>query len=589
MMRVLWLMALLTAAMTGGLARAQDTWVQIEAQPSLAEAEDRARAYAGVFANVNGFSLGSGWYAITIGPFTPEEARRQLDLLRGERLIPTDSFIAEQSKLGRRFWPVGPDTGGTGATGAGSPAAVPDLVAPAEPAPPVAPPVTPTLSPEESPAEARATEAALGAEDRQDLQRAMQFFGVYPGEIDGSFGPGTRSAMAAWQDRNAFDPTGILTTAQRKALIDGWQAERQALGLTSVSEAEAGIAIDLPLGLVEFDRYEPPFVRYKAKAASGFEILLISRRGDAKTLVAIYDRLQALELMPLTGDRSLAKASFTMHGTGDRIQSYAQAGLSDGMVKGFVLSWPLTENARATRVLEVMKATFAGQGSDALDENLGEPSQTASADLTSGLDVRRPVISRSGVFVDAAGSVLTTTEVLKQCDRITLDGLHPAAVVFRDENLGVAVLKPETALAPPAIAELQTALPRLNSDVAVAGYSYEDALTSPVVSFGTFAEAGGLNGEDTLARLAITTLPGDAGGAVLNAGGAMLGMLLPRAPVDGRDLPAGVEFALNSVTIADALAANGVTSPPSTRTGTLAAEDLAALARSMTVLVSCWK
>ncbi len=581
MMRVLWLMALLTAAMAGGLARAQDTWVQIEAQPSLAEAEDRARAYAGVFDNVNGFALGSGWYAITIGPFTPDEARRQLDLLRGERLIPTDSFIAEQSKLGRRFWPVGLDAGGIGATGAGSTTGGTEVIPPAESAP--------TLAPEETPAEARATEAALGAEDRQDLQRAMQFFGVYPGKIDGSFGSGTRSAMAAWQDQNAYAPTGILTTAQRKALIDGWQAERQALGLTSVSEAEAGIAIDLPLGLVEFDRYEPPFVRYKAKAGSGFEILLISRRGDAKTLVAIYDRLQALEIMPLTGDRSLAKASFTINGVGDRIQSYAQAGLVDGMVKGFALSWPLTENTRATRVLEVMKTTFAGQGSDALDENLGEPSQTASADLVSGLDVRRPVISRSGVFVDATGSVLTTTEVLKQCDRITLDGLHLADVVFRDESLGIAVLKPETALAPPAIAEVQTGLPRLNSDVAVAGYSYEDALTSPVVSFGTFAEAGGLNGEDTLARLAITTLPGDAGGAVLNAAGAMLGMLLPRAPVDGRDLPPGVEFALNGATIAGALAANGFTAPPSTRTGTLAAEDLAALARSMTVLVSCWK
>lgn len=584
MTRVFWLMAFLTVALTGGLAQAQDTWVQIEAQPSLAEAEGRARAYAGVFANVNGFTLDSGWYGIAIGPYTPEEAQRQLDLLRGERLIPADSYIAESGELGRRFWPVGLDAGGTAAAGAGTGATSDQTASATQPA------TEPALAaPDQTPEDPRASEAALSAEDRQDLQRAMQFVGVYSGKIDGSFGPGTRAAMAAWQAQNTFEPTGILTTAQRQSLVAGWKAERAAMGIEPVTEAEAGIDIDLPLGMVEFDRYDPPFVRYKAKGGSGFEILLISRQGDATTLAALYDHLQSLAIMPLTGARSLAKSSFILNGVGDKVQSYAQADLSGGLVKGFVLVWPLTDQTRASRILEVMKATFVPQGTEALDENLGEPSQTPTEDLVSGLEIRRPTISRSGVFIDAAGSVLTTTEVLKDCDRITLDGLHPADVALRNESLGFAVLKPQAALAPPAIAEMRVTLPRLNSDVALGGYSYEDTLDAPVVSFGTFAEGSGLNGEDSLARLTIKGLPGDVGGPVLDASGAMLGMLLPRVPVDGRDLPADVSFALKGAAITAALSAQGMVTVPSTRSGTLATEDLAALARSMTVLVSCWK
>ncbi|MDX1744221.1 MAG: peptidoglycan-binding protein, partial [Ruegeria sp.] len=37
-------------------------WVQVEAHPSLREAQERAQAYANVLPDVNGFRLNSGWY-----------------------------------------------------------------------------------------------------------------------------------------------------------------------------------------------------------------------------------------------------------------------------------------------------------------------------------------------------------------------------------------------------------------------------------------------------------------------------------------------------------------------------------------------
>ncbi len=99
---------LLTALLFGGAVRAQDpVWVQIEAQPTLVEGEERARAYAAAFPDVAGFQMTSGWYAIALGPFAPDTAAARLSELRAERLIPSDSYVNDGSNYRQAFWPVG--------------------------------------------------------------------------------------------------------------------------------------------------------------------------------------------------------------------------------------------------------------------------------------------------------------------------------------------------------------------------------------------------------------------------------------------------------------------------------------------------
>lgn len=560
---------------SGAAAQAQDTWVQVEAQPTLSEAEARARAYSDAFPNVQGYRLPSGWYAIVLGPFSTDEAQRQLDLLRNERLIPADSFVPTQPDFGQRFWPVGAPTSEP-ATADSAPTATLTTAAP-------------VLADVETPEQARAAENALTSDQRMDLQRALQFYGVYAGKIDGSFGKGTRASMADWQGRNGFEPTGILTTAQRAALIDGWTGERAALGLEPVSEPEAGIAMDLPLGLVEFAGYQPPFVTYGPKEGSGYQLLLISRRGEGKDLAALYDRMLAMSAIPIEGERSLQAASFTITGEGNGVSAYAMARMESGLIKGFALIGPTADSARRLRVIEQMLASFTPLAGKVLDANLGEPSSTPTAALLKGLEPRRPALSRSGVFISAAGAVLTTTEVLQSCTQITLDGRHAARVAYQDDLLGIAILEPDMVLAPRAVAELAPALPRLDSDVLMAGYSYEDKLSAPVISSGTFSEASGLNGEQDIARLTLQTLPGDVGGAVLDSTGAMIGLLAPRKDEAGRELPKDVSFILQGSAIAAALQDKAAVPALATTTATLATEELAQRARDMTVLVSCWK
>jgi hypothetical protein len=120
--------------------------------------------------------------------------------------------------------------------------------------------------------------------ERKELQAALQWFGFYSAVIDGAFGPATRSAMAAWQEAGAQRATGVLTTAQRVALLSAYRGAMAELGLQRVTEPEAGIAIDLPLAMIRFDRYDPPFVRYGEVDGSGVTVLL-NTTADAAALL----------------------------------------------------------------------------------------------------------------------------------------------------------------------------------------------------------------------------------------------------------------------------------------------------------------
>ena len=71
------------------------TWIQIEARPNEAQALERAGAYAAGLPDVSGFRLNSGWYAITLGPYSEDEARARLAALRRAGAIPGDSYLTE--------------------------------------------------------------------------------------------------------------------------------------------------------------------------------------------------------------------------------------------------------------------------------------------------------------------------------------------------------------------------------------------------------------------------------------------------------------------------------------------------------------
>ncbi|MFV2053422.1 trypsin-like peptidase domain-containing protein [Aliiroseovarius sp. YM-037] len=579
MKKLVFLFVLVASVTIGKTVTAQETaWVQIESQPSLQAGETRARAYSGAFDNVAGFAIGGSWYAIALGPYTREDATRRLRQLRRENLIPSDSFVAFSRSFRQQFWPVGANV-------LANPPILPergddDAVAEI--------PTTPeeVIIPDETPRQARRSEALLSREERELLQTALKSEGFYDAAIDGAFGRGTRAAMAAYQEAMGYEASGVLTTQQRLELIEAYNSILDGLDLEIVRNEEAGIEVKIPTAMVEFSRFEPPFVHYDSTTDEGIRVLLISQEGTQATLFGLYDIMQTLEIVPLEGERERKSASFTLTGQNDEISSYTYAALVEGQIKGFTLVWPAGDERRMRRVVREMQASFAPFG-EALDEMLGAPDEDQRIDLLAGLEIRRPDVSRTGFYIDAQGTVLTTSEVVSQCREITLNEDQEAEVAFVDEALGIAVLRPTSSLSPIAYASFRNTVARIKSDVAVAGFPYGGVLNAPTLTFGQLEDIRGLDGEENLNRLALAPREGDAGGPVFDSAGAVIGMLLPK-PTGGQQLPDEVSFSAKAQSVKDALEANGVTVSDAEANEQMAPEALTRLAADMTVLVSCW-
>lgn len=575
-----WVM--LVASLATASAQQDVVWVQIEAQPNLAEATERARIYAADLPDVNGFSLGGGWYGIALGPYTRADAEQVLRVYRAEGVIPRDSYIALGTTFRQQFWPVGANVLDRGVVEAPLGSTAP--VAEDTPAPVAEPVVTAPPPADETPAEAQRSERLLSRAERDQLQIMLQWAGTYTGTIDGAFGRGTRNAMAAWQDQKGFEVTGILTTAQRAALLDDYNAVLSDLGLRSVRDDTAGIEMMLPMDVVAFDKYEYPFAHYTQSGDVPATVLLISQAGDQTTLFGLYDIMQTLDIVPVDGPRERRERSFTLVGEDASRISETRVSLEGGEIKGFTLIWPAGDEERRTRLIAEMERSFVRVS------GVIPPSATTeeqAIDLVSGLEVRSPRLSRSGFFVDRQGTVITTSEAVASCTRITLDTDTEAQIAVNDQALGVAVLTPAEALAPLAVARFSDVTPRLQSEVAASGYSFEGVLGAPSMTFGTLGDVRGLGGETNMVRLEMDTLPGDAGGPVLDAGGGVLGMLLPQAQ-SGRTLPDGVRFALDRETLQDVLAQAGMAAAGTDSSSPIDPIDLTGEATGMTVLVSCW-
>ncbi|MFN3642022.1 MAG: serine protease [Gemmobacter sp.] len=543
-------------------AAAQTRWIQIEAQPSEREALARLQAWAGAFPDVSAYALTTGWFGIVLGPYAADDAALRLGLLRDDRLIPGDSFLADGRNFRAR---IGPQS---------------DTPAPPAPAPTV-------VTEGETLADARRDEAALDRPAREEIQTALAWFGHYAAAIDGAFGPGTRAAIGAWQAAEGAEATGVLTARQRTALIAAWRAGVAELGLTRVTEAEAGIEIDLPLGLVAFAGYEPPFVQYTPRGDSGVRVVLISQPGDQGALFALYDLLQAAEMVPPDGPRERRARSFEIRGSNAMVETYAYAELTGGLIKGYLLSWRTPDAVRMGRVLAAMRGSFRAIGDRALDPALEPLDPAVKAGMMTGLEPRRPARERSGAFVDARGTVLTAAEAVAGCGSVTVEGGVAADVVLRDEAAGIAVLRPRVPLAPARLAGAG-ALPRPGAEVAVAGFPFGAALAVPVLTFGTFAAEGGLAGEAGVARARLAALPGDIGGPVLDAAGAVVGILLPQGGNGRRILPEDVAYFAPVAVVAPVLEAGGIAVPTAVRSGAMAPEDVTAIGRALAVQVSCW-
>lgn len=161
--------------------------------------------------------------------------------------------------------------------------------------------------------EARLAETALvlTRDDRRAIQRALSLLDFNPRGIDGLFGAGSRTAIAAWQKANGHAATSFLTRQQVVQLLE--QSDRRA------AELEAAAA----LRKAEQERQDQLF--WNQTGAAGDEAGLrsyLKKFPDGIFAELATDRLAAIE--EARGAQAAAKdrAAWAIAETGDTIASY---------------------------------------------------------------------------------------------------------------------------------------------------------------------------------------------------------------------------------------------------------------------------
>jgi S1-C subfamily serine protease len=572
-------------ALVAGASVAQDTrWIQIEAQPSLLEAETRARIYAQEFPDTQAHSIGSGWYAITLGPLPEDQADLRMSQLRARAAIPRDSFLATGANYRQRIYPIGP-----------APAAVtPKQTAEAEVVQEEATQMSvvetaESATPEQSISaldetlsEARASEGLLSREEKMDLQRYLQWAGYYNSTIDASFGRGTRRSMAAWQTDNGHEDTGVLTTAQREKLRAQYFAIFAGLGLETHRDLEAGISIDLPKEVVAFDAYAAPLAHFKSQdASSPAQIFLISAAGNRGDLAAIYRVLPTLSIVPMNIEKSLNKDRFIITGAGTSTRAFITALHKGGEIKGFGLIWPNQNEEQFDRLVAHMRKSF-DTFSGTLDPSLSVAINETETEF--GVAIRKPAFVKSAVFVSDQGHAMTDTSDLEQCSALTIGGTYDAEIIARSET-GAGLLSPKSDFNPISYAKLGNAV-RKGDKTFLSSYPYGGRLGLASVTEATVAETTDLSGNAEKFRLDLLAEPGDFGGAVLDQSGNLTGILVSQDDT-GRVLPNNVNFAAATEALASMMQSAGLRLSSG---ATQRLDDVALIASAQNILtpIECW-
>ena len=577
-------------ALVAGASAAQDMrWIQIEAQPSLLEAETRARIYAQEFPDTQAHSIGSGWYAITLGPLPEDEADLRMSQLRARAAIPRDSFLATGANYRQRIYPIGPAPAAVTAAQTFEAEVIQEeatqvsVVETAESAAPEqASPEQSITVPDETLSEARESEGLLSPDEKMDLQRYLQWAGYYNSTIDASFGRGTRRSMAAWQTDNGHEDTGVLTTAQREKLRAQYFAIFAGLGLETHRDLEAGISIDLPKEVVAFDAYAAPLAHFKAQdASSPAQIFLISAAGNRGDLAAIYGVLPTLSIVPMNIEKSLNKDRFVITGAGTSTRAFITASHKGGEIKGFGLIWPNQNEEQFDRLVAHMRKsfeTFPGT----LDPSLSVAINDSETEF--GVAIRKPAFVKSAVFVSDQGHAMTDTSNLENCSALTIGGTYDAEIIARSET-GAGLLSPKSEFNPISYAKLGDAV-RKGDKTFLSSYPYGGRLGLASVTQATVMETTDLSGNAEKFRLDFLAEPGDLGGAVLDQSGNLTGILVSRDDT-GRILPNNVNFAAATDALASMMQSAGLRF----RTGkTNRLDDVALIASAQNILTpfECW-
>lgn len=514
---------------------------------------------------------------------------------------------------------IAPLIGGSAAAAATAP--FPPVTAPAPPAvtcpqdtaragcPPVVVVAASAAADQQALEAARSAFRALPQRERFDLQVLLAVLGYWSAVANDSFGPKLMAAIQAFQRDLGTAPTGALSGPELSALHASASPLLRLWGLRPVRHPIADATLWVPAGLDLTRATSDDGITLTSQAA-GVEILFDAYAGldPAPLYNALLEDIPRANLHYSTATDDFFVLSIA---TSD-MSRYVRFQKIRGGIVGFALTWPTQSELHGERLSVVMSDLFRanvslGQARRPPEPIAGtasaaSPSEPRSGNDASGRTRTRPPAraeanpeaggTGSG-FVIAPGLVLTNAHVVNGCTEVTtaLNGVSgPARVLARDAQADLALVRPNALAAPPARLRIGV---RLGEDIAAFGFPLSGMLASSGnFTRGTVTATAGVEDDTRQLQISAPVQPGNSGGPLLDESGNVVGVVVAKlnalkVVAETDDIPQNINFAIKASVVARFLEENGVAYTAAGPGAPLRPADLAALAQSFTVAISC--
>ncbi|WP_306143829.1 serine protease [Roseibium sp. MMSF_3412] len=221
-----------------------------------------------------------------------------------------------------------------------------------------------------------------------------------------------------------------------------------------------------------------------------------------------------------------------------------------------------------------------------------EPDQeTKRPDAEEGKNSDAPKLGAgTGFVVTGKGHVLTNAHVVKDCDKLDVNG-YESELLAMDEQFDLALLlAPEMPVT--RVATFANAPARLNSDVTIAGYPLHGLLGGLNITRGAVAAHKGIGGNGINMQITAPVQPGNSGGPAVDAAGNVVGVVVAKLNTVAAlellgDIPQNINFAIRGSIAQLFLHQNGVSADLDEEDEPIAPETIAEELSEYTLVVRC--
>jgi peptidoglycan hydrolase-like protein with peptidoglycan-binding domain len=360
---------------------------------------------------------------------------------------------------------------------------------------------------------ARLAFEALPEADRKAVQDGLIWTGHYSGVADGAFGRQTFEAIAAFQQGAQKPATGILSSADRKALQDQAQKAKTQAGFVTVEDPGTGVQIGVPKKILPRQSANPSGGGRWQNADGTITLDTRIAPPDA-TLQALFERNVAIQTPGRTVTYKVLRPDFfVIAGETPAGKFYTRYSGGTAGIRGFSIGYDKALAPQFDRIVVAIAGSFTPFPTAAPVAVAQNPAPTPQPSPLQAKP-QAPRLIGTGLVVGSR-QVLTTSPV-SACKEVRVFGLKPQQILGKDTSgKGMMLLEFAEDLKAKPLAFTQASMVE-GAPVLVAAFAEENGSAWLTII------AGAATG---VSALAAPLQLGASGAPVLDESGALLGVV----------------------------------------------------------------